>query len=77
MNTTPQRQSTGIKRKQVSLLSFDIVKELITSVNIDDPGKGVEEIRTVWKALQDLINAVDSDPPRKQRKEKASTLLFS
>jgi hypothetical protein len=61
--TTPQRHNR--KRKQVALLSFDKVKELLASVDIDNPAKGEHDMRTVLKALKELVEEVGMEPPRK------------
>jgi hypothetical protein len=61
--TTPQRHSR--KRRQVAPLSFDKVKELLASVDIDNPAKGEHDMRTVLKALKELVEEVGMEPPRK------------
>jgi hypothetical protein len=73
---TPQQQShqqnAGSKRKQLSLLSFDKMKDLITSVDIDDPANGLEKIRELWRGLQELLREIEAEPPKKRGREKAT-----
>jgi hypothetical protein len=68
----PQQQNSGYKRKQLSLISFDKMKYLTTSVDFDDPTNGSENVREHWRALQELSRTVEAEPLKKRGPERVT-----